>query len=452
MRNYGNRASLAALAAAGITGPGLALETKDAGGNGGGEGGNAGPEVKAALEELGRTAKEHRDAVDAEIKAIKEKGSADPLLVERVGKLDTALTDMGKKLDALRLADARPETRDAYGEKRAMTDAEVKFRDAARSYMRKGDEGGYDLAEVKALTAGTDPDGGFMITPEMDRNISRIVSEASPIRSVANVVSIQTSAYKRLINVGGTGSGWVGETSARPQTDTASLRERTYPVMELYANPAVTQTLLDDAMFNVEAWLADEVQIEFAEQEGAAFIMGDGVSKPRGFIGGYAPVADAAFSEAVGAPGFIKTGANGAFLSTSDGDEENNLIDLVTALKASYRSNARFVMNRATVGMVRKFRDADGRSFWNQSTVAGQPSTLLGYPVLEAEDMPAVEADSFSVAFGDFNRGYQIVDRFGTRILRDPYTAKPFVLFYTTKRVGGGIRMAEAIKLLKFAA
>lgn len=431
----------------GITGP--LLERKDATG---GTGGDGTTEIKAALDDLQRTAKEHRDAVDAELKALKEKGTADPVLTERVAKLDGALSDMGKKLDALRLKDRRPETTGADGRKREMTEAEIKHRDAALKFIRKGDASGYEVEELKALSAGTDPDGGYMITPDMDRNISRVVSEVSPIRAIANVVTTSSSAFKRLINVGGTGSGWVGETEARPQTDTASLRERTYPVMELYAMPAATQTLLDDAAFDVEAWLADEVQIEFAEQEGAAFVMGDGVAKPRGFIGGYTPVINSSFTEAGGAPGYVKTGAAADFLSVADGDEENNLIDLITALKTAYRSNARFVMNRATVGKVRKFRDADGKSFWQQSMAMGQPSTLLGYPVVEAEDMPDVAANAFPVAFGDFNRGYQIVDRFGTRILRDPYTAKPFVLFYTTKRVGGGIRMAEAIKLLKMEA
>lgn len=431
----------------GITGP--MLERKDATGGNGGDGTT---EIKAALDDLQRTAKEHREAVDQELKALKEKGAADPVLTERVAKLDGALSDMGKKLDALRLKDRRPETTGADGRKREMTEAEIKHRDAALKFIRKGDASGYEVEELKALSAGTDPDGGYMITPDMDRNISRVVSEVSPIRAIANVVTTSSSAFKRLINVGGTGSGWVGETEARPQTDTASLRERTYPVMELYAMPSATQTLLDDAAFDVEAWLADEVQIEFAEQEGAAFVMGDGAAKPRGFIGGYTPVLNANFTEAGGAPGYVKTGAAADFLSVADGDEENNLIDLITALKTAYRSNARFVMNRATVGKVRKFRDADGKSFWQQSMAMGQPSTLLGYPVVEAEDMPDVAANAFPVAFGDFNRGYQIVDRFGTRILRDPYTAKPFVLFYTTKRVGGGIRMAEAIKLLKMEA
>lgn len=446
MKNYGNRPTLAGLQAGGITGPGL--ERKD--GNGGNNGAVT-AEIKSALDELHRTAKEHREAVDAEIKAIKEKGGADPLVSEKVSKMNDALCDMQKKLDALRLADRRPETTGADGRKREMTDAEVKHRDAALAYMRKGDTSGYDAPELKALSVGSDPDGGYTITPEMDTAISRVLSEASPIRAIANVVTTSSSVMKRLINVGGTSSGWVGESESRPQTDTASLRERSYPVMELYAMPAATQSVLDDSQFNLEAWLADEVQVEFAEEEGKAFIMGDGVAKPRGFIGGYTPVADTSFTEAGGAPGYIPTGAASDFLSTADGDEENNLIDLIYALKAGYRANARFVMNRATIGKVRKFRDGDGRSFWNESMAAGQPATLLGYPVVEAEDMPDVGTDAFPVAFGDFNQGYQIVDRFGTRILRDPFTAKPFVLFYTTKRVGGGIRMAEAIKLLKCA-
>lgn len=446
MNSYGTRPTLAALQAGGITGP--MLERKDASG----EGGDGITEVKDALNDLQRTAKEHREAVDAELKALKEKGAVDPVLTERVEKLDNALSDMGKKLDALRLKERRPETEGPDGSKREMTETELKHREAALKFIRKGDASGYEAEELKSLSAGTDPDGGYMITPDMDRTISRVVSEVSPIRSIANVVTTSTSVLKRLVNVGGTGSGWVGETEARPQTDTASLRERSYPVMELYAMPAATQTLLDDAAFNVEAWLADEVQIEFAEQEGATFVAGDGIAKPRGFVGGYTPVINTSFTEAGGAPGYVKTGAAADFLSTADGDEENNLIDLITALKTAYRANARFVMNRATVGKVRKFRDANGQGFWQQSMALGQPSTLVGYPVLEAEDMEDVAANAFPVAFGDFNRGYQIVDRMGTRILRDPYTSKPFVLFYTTKRVGGGIRMAEAIKLLKMEA
>lgn len=443
--------SIATLAKQGVTGP--LLETKEANGSSDPANGIPGTdaEVKDALAELAKTVAEKHTAMEAELKAVKD-GNSDPELAKTVNDLTERLEKHSKLVDALRLKNARPETTGADGRKREMTETEVKHRDAMLAYMRKGDESGYDTPELKALSAGSDPDGGYTIMPELDRNISRVVSEVSAIRSIANVVTTSSSAFKRLINVGGTGSGWVGETEGRPQTETANLRERIYPVMELYANPAATQTLLDDSMFDVEAWLADEVQIEFAEQEGNAFILGDGVAKPKGFIGGYTPVANASFTEAAGAPGYVSTGAAGAFLSTNDGDEENNLIDLVMSLKAAYRSNARFIMNRATLAEVRKFRDADGRAFWQPSMQQGVPSTLLGYPVLEAEDMPDVADEAFPIAFGDFNRGYQIVDRIGTRILRDPYTAKPFVQFYTTKRVGGGIRMAEAIKLLSTRA
>lgn len=447
MRNYGNRPSIAALASAGMTGP--LLERKED------DGSDKAPdtaEVKTALTELAATNTAFQEKVDERLKAL-EKGAPTEEMDAKLKEISDAMSKHEKQIDGLRLKERRPETVGADGRKREMTEAEVKHRDAALKFIRKGDASGYDAEELKSLSVGSDPDGGYMITPDMDRTISRVVSEVSPIRSVANVVTTSSSVFKRLINVGGTGSGWVGETEARPQTDTANLRERNYPVMEIYAMPAATQTLLDDAAFNVEAWLADEVQIEFAEQEGAAFINGDGVAKPRGFIGGYTPVDNASFTEANGAPGYIDTGANGAFLSAADGDEENNLIDLIYSLKAAYRTNARFIMNRSVIGSVRKFRDADGRAFWQPSTQAGQPSTLLGYPVLEAEDMPSLgTTGAFPVAFGDFNRGYQIVDRMGTRVLRDPYTAKPFVLFYTTKRVGGGIRMAEAIKLLRASA
>lgn len=438
-----SKPTMDALRREGILGP---LERKNDNGS------PADVEVKAALADLAKTNKEFQDRIDQEIKTIKE-GSTDPILADEIKKLNDALDVQQKTVDQLRLDRKRPEVTDPDGTKREMSEAEVKHRDAMRAYMRKGDDRGYEAEELKSLSVGSDPDGGYTITPELDRQISRVVSEVSPIRALANVVQTSTSRYKRLINVGGTSSGWVGESESRPQTDTSQLREREYPVMELYAMPAATQSILDDSSFNMEAWLADEVQIEFAEQEGNAFIMGDGVAKPRGFIGGYTHIAHStSFAETAGGYGFVKTGVNGAFASTNPGDGENNLIDLIYALKAAYRSGARFVMNSLTLSQIRKMRDANGLQLWQPSTQAGQPSSLLGYPVVEAEDMPDLATDSYSVAFGDFNRAYQVVDRMGTRILRDPYTAKPFVLFYTTKRVGGGARMFEALKLLKFAA
>lgn len=231
-----------------------------------------------------------------------------------------------------------------------------------------------------------------------------------------------------------------------PQTNTPQLSELTFPTMELYAMPAATQSLLDDAAVDIEAWIAAEVDIAFAEQEGTAFLSGDGVNKPKGVLA-YDKVANASWSW--GKIGYVATGAAGAFASSGAQDV---LIDAIYSLKAGHRQNGNFMMNRKTQSTLRKFKDSTGNYLWNAPASAGQAATLLGFPVAEAEDMPDIAADSFSVAFGDFRAGYLVVDRTGIRILRDPYSAKPYVLFYTTKRVGGGVQNFEALKLVKFAA
>lgn len=208
--------------------------------------------------------------------------------------------------------------------------------------------------------------------------------------------------------------------------------------------PAATSTLLDDSAVNIDQWIAEEVQTAFAEQEGAAFVNGDGVKKPRGFLS-YSTVENDAWTW--GNVGYIATGTAGAFPAS---DPSDVLLDLVYSVKSGYRANANFVMNRQTQSQIRKFKDADGNYLWQPSLVAGEAPRLMNVPIAEAEDMPDVAADSFAIAYGDFQRGYLIVDRLGVRVLRDPYSAKPYVLFYTTKRVGGGVQNFEAIKLLKF--
>ena len=218
-----------------------------------------------------------------------------------------------------------------------------------------------------------------------------------------------------------------------------------YQTMELYAMPAATSQLLDDSAVNIDQWLAEEVNIAFARQEGTAFVTGDGVNKPKGFLS-YPTVDDSAW--AWGSVGTKSTGVAGGFAPTNQTDI---LIDLIYSLRAGYRSNATFVMNRATESAVRKFKDTEGDYLWHPSYQPGLPPTVLGYSVAESEDMPNMAAGSTSIAFGDFSRGYLIVDRVGIRVLRDPYSAKPYVLFYTTKRVGGGVADFQAIKLLKFA-
>jgi HK97 family phage major capsid protein len=281
---------------------------------------------------------------------------------------------------------------------------------------------------------------------EIERTIDRVLAKASPIRSIAGVRQIGAATYRKPINIVEAASGWVGETGAVATTAAPTLAALDFPAMELYAMPAATQALLDDSQVDIEQWLADEVQIVFAEQEGAAFVNGTGVNQPKGFLQ-YTAVADASYSW--GNIGYVASGAAGAFASSNPSDA---LLDLCYAPRQGYRANGRWVMNRKTEAAIRKFKDSTGNYIWQPGAAAGQPATVLGYPVTEVEDMPDIAANSFAIAFGDFARGYLIVDRVGIRVLRDPYSSKPYVLFYTTKRVGGGVQNFEAIKLMKFAA
>jgi HK97 family phage major capsid protein len=240
--------------------------------------------------------------------------------------------------------------------------------------------------------------------------------------------------------------GWVGETDARTQTTSPVLDALSFPAMELYAMPAATASLLEDSAVNLDQWIAQEVEQVFAQQEGAAFVSGDGSNKPQGFLS-YTTVANGSWSW--GNIGYIASGAAGAFAGSNPADA---LIDLVYAVKAGYRQNGNFVMNRRTQAAVRKFKDTTGQYLWQPPAIAGGKASLMTFPVIEAEDMPDIAANSLSIAFGDFGRGYLVVDRAGVSVLRDPYTAKPYVLFYTTKRVGGGVQDFDAIKVMKFAA
>ncbi len=328
----------------------------------------------------------------------------------------------------------------------------VEHRKAYDKFVRKGREDGLAELEQKALSVTSDPDGGYTAPVELDHAITRIVTEISDIRSIAQVITIGAPSLKKLVNLTGTTSGWVGETEARPQTNAASLTALEFPAMELYAMPAASQTLLDDSFVNIEEWVAQEVAIEFARAEGAAFVSGDGVKKPKGLLAGTMIEADANGDAAWGKTAFVKTGVSGAFASANPGDNYRNLVALQFALKQQYRGGASYIMNRGTLGTVMGMTDDHGQPLWRPGMTAGVPSMLNGYPVNEIQGLPAIGANSFSIGFGNWQRHYLIVDRVGVRILRDPFTAKPYVLFYTTKRVGGGIQMYEAAKWLKFAA
>ncbi len=395
-------------------------------------------DVSAAFEDFMSAFEHYRQSNDERLSEIERRGGADVITEEKMARIDTALDEQKRALDALAVKRARPD----LGRGAAQPSA---VRQAFDAYVRRGDEAALRQTELKAMSAGSDADGGYLVPDELDTEIGRRLSELSPIRSIATVRQVSGAVLKKPFALGGMATGWVGETDARPQTNTPQLTELQFPTMELYAMPAATASLIEDSAVDIEGWIASEVEAAFAEQEGAAFVTGDGVNKPRGFLD-YPSVADDSWSW--GNLGFVATGAAGAF----GADPSDRLVELIYALKAGHRQNGRFVMNRKTQALIRKFKDADGNYLWMPPAGAGQAASLMGFPVVEAEDMPDVAANALALAFGDFRRGYLVVDRTGVRILRDPYSAKPYVLLYTTKRVGGGVQNFEAIKLLKFAA
>jgi HK97 family phage major capsid protein len=311
-------------------------------------------------------------------------------------------------------------------------------------YLRQGLDAG---VELKSLSGASGATGGYAVPREIDGIIDATLKAISPIRAIANVVRTGTAGYRKLVTAGGVVSGWASETGARAETATPTFNEIVPPSGELYANPAASQAMLDDAQFDVEGWLAGEIAREFAVAEGAAFISGNGVNKPRGFLT-YTATSEADGVRAFGSLQYVATGSAGGF----GGNGADRLIDLIQSLRAPYRQGASFVMNSATLAAIRKMKTTDGAFLWQPSMSAGQPAMLLGYPVVEAEDMPDMAADSLSIAFGNFQAGYVVAERGETSILRDPFSNKPFVHFYAVKRIGGGVANSEAIKLMKFAA
>ncbi|GLQ17943.1 phage major capsid protein [Maritalea porphyrae] len=375
---------------------------------------------------------EFRSTNDARLSAIEGK-KEDVLLDQKLDRINAAMDSQNAAIENMLAKQMRPN----LGADGLIVAGDSEYKDAFSAYVRKGEE--------KALSAGSNPDGGYLVPIETDQDIGRRLAAISPIRSIASVRQVSSSVYKKPIATAGPTVGWVGETDARPETAASTLAEIEYPTTELYAMPAATASFLDDAAVDVDAWIAEEVEAAFAEQETAAFVSGDGVKKPTGFLS--APqVADDSWSW--GNIGYLLTGTAGALPASNPSDV---LIDLVYALKAGYRQNANWVMNRRTQAQLRKIKDADGNYLWQPSNQPGMRPSFMGFSVVEAEDMPDVAADATAIAFGDFRRGYLIVDRLGVNVIRDPYSAKPYVLFYTTKRVGGGVLDFDGIKLLKYS-
>jgi HK97 family phage major capsid protein len=327
-------------------------------------------------------------------------------------------------------------------------DGETPHKKAFAAYLRCGDDGALRglSVEEKALSTAVAADGGYLVDPQTAAEIVGVLRSSASIRAIANVVSVEASAFDVLVDHTDIGSGWATETASVTETGTPQVDRISIPLHELSALPKASQRLLDDSAFDVEGWLAQRIADKFSRAEASAFVSGDGVDKPTGFLS--YPKVDTDIW-AWGSLGYVPTGAAGDFSSSDPADA---IVDLVYSLGARYRANATFVMNSKTAGAVRKMKDADGRFLWSDGLAAGEPARLMGYPVLIAEDMPDIAAGSFAIAYGDFRAGYTVAERPDLRILRDPFSAKPHVLFYATKRIGGDVSDFAAIKLLKFAA
>ncbi len=329
----------------------------------------------------------------------------------------------------------------------AAADVEAPHQKAFEAYVRTGDDDGFRGLEIegKALSTAVASDGGYLVDPQTANSVRSVLKSTASLRQIANVVNVEATSFDVLIDHTDVGSGWATETGSVSETGTPSIERITIPLHELSALPKASQRLLDDSAFDIEGWLAGRIADKFARAEASAFVFGDGVDKPKGFLTHPSVSND---SWAWGSLGYVPTGVDGGFSATEPADA---IVDLVYALGAQYRADAAFVMNSKTAGQVRKIKDADGRFLWSDGLAAGEPARLMGYRVLIAEDMPDIASGTAAIAFGDFGAGYTVAERPDLRILRDPFSAKPHVLFYATKRVGGDVSDFAAIKLLKFS-
>lgn len=444
-------------------------------------------EIKSLIEDQGNAFEAFKTTLEEEVKG--KLGKDDPLVTEKLSKIEKSLDDAIEAKTALESAiEAERKEREALemrinkagiqanSEEEAKTALAVKdfnlmladlnherkssfepldadgyseYKAALDTFMRKGKDV-LTAEEVKTMSVGVDADGGYLVTPDMTGRMATKVFETSPIRQIASVQSIGTDALEGIEDLGEAGFGWVGETETRSDTTTPQVGKWKIEAFEMYAQPKATQKLLDDASVNVEAWLAGKVSDRFARGQNAAFVTGSGVGRPRGFTS-YTTAADDGSGVDWGNIGHVVSGANGGFHATGK-TAIDALFDLVGAVKDAYLPASRWVTRRSVVTGMRKLKDDQGQLYWQPSLIQGEPERFMGYPITRAEDMPALAAGSLSLGFGDFATAYQIVDRIGVRVLRDPFTDKPYVKFYTTARVGGGVINFESIKLMKFSA
>ncbi|WP_257556428.1 phage major capsid protein [Sphingobium sp. CFD-2] len=455
---------------------GLEFEQKDS---------NQPSDPTAAIELIATSFEAFRKSHDEQIAELK-KGVNDPVLLERLSKIEKSLDDgaeakqkiegaiaaerkereelelrlqrFGIKGDGdaakaeveLKLFNIRLQAQ-AAEQKTQVAPLDMKgyeeYKGAFAKFLRKNNQL-LSADEVKTLSVGSDPDGGYLVTPDITGRMVKKIYETSPIRRIASIQTISTDALEGMEDLGEAGCGYAGEHSTSGDTTTPQLGKWRIETHIIDTEPKATQQLLDDAEIDVEGWLADKVGNKFGRFENSEFVNG-AANKIRGFAAGYSTAADDGTGVTWGTLGYIASGASGDFAASTPADK---LHDIVGALKVDYLEGAAFVTRRTVITKIRKFKDGQNQYLWQPSLVLGAPETLLSHPLVRAEDMPAIAANSFSLAFGNFNEGYQIVDRQAIRVLRDPFTSKPYVKFYTTKRVGGAVINFEAIKLMKFAA
>jgi HK97 family phage major capsid protein len=390
-------------------------------------------EIKAAVDDLGLAFHQFKDANDRRLLELEQRQAADPLSDEKVTRLNTELDRLQGRMEKLSAASRRSPL---AGTAELNDHSEQKA--AFSAFVRTGDS---SSLEAKALSVGSDADGGYAVPGYLYEQVLTLLAANAPVRQQATTLQVNSDQIDLLVDQGTAGSSWVAETGARNETTSPQLARVRIPVHEIYAAPRAAQMLLDDAVFDVESWLVGRIADSMAAAENAAFTSGDGNGKPKGFLSYAAGTTWGTIER-------VKTGFDGIWPSSTPADK---LIELYLVLKSGYADGAVWMMNRTLLSDIRRFKTSDNAYLWQPGLGGETASTLLGYPVIINEDMPARASGSLSVAFGNFRRGYAVVDRTDLRILRDPFTSKPYVVFYATKRVGGDVSNFEAIKLLQFA-
>lgn len=392
-------------------------------------------EITDRVNELSANWEQFKALNDRKDREVEKKGAADPVTLAQLDKISETIDGYQDNISALQTALNRPSL-DSKSSTIMDSGKELEYKKSFCEYVRKGKEGNLFDLQKKTLSASQDRDGGYLVTHQMAQNMIKTLHDASPMRQIANVVQISSDALELIEDREDAAAGWTQELEARDNTATPQLAKKIIPVHELYAQPKATQKLIDDASIDIEAWLADKLNDVFSRKENAAFINGDGANKPMGLLS-YASGKEWGKIEQVAS-------------QQDDAITAESLLNLFFSLKENYATNGKFLMSRSALQAIRTIKNpSTGTYLWQPSLSVGTPDSLLGAEVVQCADMPEIAKGKLAVAFGDFKSAYQIVDRFGIRLMRDPFTEKPFVKFYTTKRVGGDVVNFNAVKLLR---